>query len=75
MTDLEIRKMISTMLEPVFESQKRLQNLVVVDMGSKMHAIGDRVYELEECLYRKESKEDRFTKLEDKIQIFQVDCG
>ena len=67
MTDLEIRKMISTMLEPVFESQERFQNLVVVEMGSKMHAIGDRVYELEECLYRKGTKEDRFTKLEDKI--------
>jgi len=51
MTDLNIRKMISDMLEPVFESQDRLQKLVVTDMGDKICHLGDRIKDLEECLY------------------------
>ena len=75
MADLEIRKMISLQLEPVFENQDRLQKLMVGDMGSKIYKLGDRIDELEECLYQKGTKEDRFVKLEGKIQSFQIESG
>ena len=61
------------MLEPVYESQTRLQNLLVADFGTKLHEVTDKVGELEECLYEQGTKEDRFTKLGNKVTNFQVE--
>jgi hypothetical protein len=72
MVDLQIRKMITTLLEPVYEGQEKIHETLLNIVGDRIVRVSDRVGDLEEILYRGETKNDRFTDLENRINSLQL---
>lgn len=56
MVDLEVRKMINTMLEPVYKQHEEIQKALVNIVGDRMVKLDDRIVDLEEIVYKGSTK-------------------
>jgi hypothetical protein len=72
MVDLEVRKMITTMLEPVYKQHEEIQKALVNIVGDRMVRLDDRIVDLEEIVYKGSTKKDRLTVLEEKCNSIQL---
>ena len=64
MLDVGIRKMISSMLEPVYLSQNNIELKLMTTINDNLGNIDLRLDCLEEDVYNKESRNDRIMRLE-----------
>jgi hypothetical protein len=68
MLEMGIRKMISSMLEPVYLSQNNLELKMIQLATEQIVQLTVRLDSIEEDLYNKETKDDKVSKLETRIQ-------
>jgi hypothetical protein len=72
MVEMEVRKMMTTMLEPVYKQHEELQLALLNIVGDKMVRLDDRVIDLEVIVYKGSTKQDRLTMLEERSNELQL---
>lgn len=67
MLEVGIRKMISSMLEPVYSSQNSIELRLMTTVDETIGKLNGRLNLLEGDVYNKEARQDRISRLEDTI--------
>lgn len=75
MLQVGIRKKITQLLEPVYQAQHAIEDKLVHLVEQTIASIAARLKAIEDDLYNSESRDDRLTRIEQRIIQCQLDTA
>ena len=66
-SDLQVRKQIEALCKPIFDNQIRLESDLMANVKQQVESVTQRVQRLEDDLYDRQTREDKLSRIEQKI--------